>query len=663
MLQLYSFFHLNLAFSSIEEEVRPEVIQRCYWPLLRLIREQQLPIGIEASGYTLEQIQQLDPSWVEELRELCSAGVAEFIGSGYAQLIGPLVPAEVNKANQRIGLQVYEKLLGFRPELVLVNEQAYSAGLVPIYREAGYRALIMEWDNPGSARQDWNPDWRYLPQYACGADGSTLPVIWNKSIPFQKFQRYAHAEMELPKYLEFLGSRVGNNERTFSIYGNDAEIFDFRPGRFQTEARMSGESEWLRIARLYRAVQSNPRFKLIRPSQVLNFLDHADGGHPLHLETAQNPIPVKKQNKYNVARWALTGRDDLDINNKCWRVYHILQQPKCKDIAAWKELCYLWSSDFRTHITPRRWQQYGTHLEAMLNRLESVSSSPETRHEEAPEQRLERSRFTIQDEKHYLNIETGVHSLRLNKRRGLALERWTCSDLSPAFMLGTLEHGFFDDIAFGADYYSGLTVLEAPGQHKVTDLSAVSPSLHETRHGLQVRAQIQTALGLLEKILIIKADEPEISIRYCFEWPTCPAGSLRLGTLTLNPAVFEPQSLFYRTHNGGDAPETFALDIPPVHHGAPVSTIVSSSQGVGLTEGVIEIGDQHRSVLVRIHNQSAGVLGQIFYQPVGDTYLCRVNFSAMEMDDTVLKNTQRHTFAAREISFTWRLGYAGQISY
>jgi hypothetical protein len=35
----------------------------------------------------------------------------------------------------------------------------------------------------------------------------------------------------------------------------------------------------------------------------------------------------------------------------------------------------------------------------------------------------------------------------------------------------------------------------------------------------------------------------------------------------------------------------------------------------------------------------------------------------MEMDDTVLKNTQRHTFAAREISFTWRLGYAGQISY
>ena len=35
-LQLHSFFHLNLAYSAIEEEDRPPVIARCYWPLLRL---------------------------------------------------------------------------------------------------------------------------------------------------------------------------------------------------------------------------------------------------------------------------------------------------------------------------------------------------------------------------------------------------------------------------------------------------------------------------------------------------------------------------------------------------------------------------------------------------------------------------------------------------
>jgi len=35
-LLLYNFFHLNLAYSAIEEADRARVIERCYWPLLRL---------------------------------------------------------------------------------------------------------------------------------------------------------------------------------------------------------------------------------------------------------------------------------------------------------------------------------------------------------------------------------------------------------------------------------------------------------------------------------------------------------------------------------------------------------------------------------------------------------------------------------------------------
>ena len=60
-LQLYAFFHLNLAYSSIEEEQRPEVVERCYWPLLRLAREYNLPFGIEISGQTLETIAKNGP--------------------------------------------------------------------------------------------------------------------------------------------------------------------------------------------------------------------------------------------------------------------------------------------------------------------------------------------------------------------------------------------------------------------------------------------------------------------------------------------------------------------------------------------------------------------------------------------------------------------------
>ena len=51
-LLLYNFFHLNLAYSAIEEEDRALVVEKCYWPLLRLARKRNLPFSIELSGYT-----------------------------------------------------------------------------------------------------------------------------------------------------------------------------------------------------------------------------------------------------------------------------------------------------------------------------------------------------------------------------------------------------------------------------------------------------------------------------------------------------------------------------------------------------------------------------------------------------------------------------------
>src|SRR5690349_13350942 len=71
-LSLFALFHLNLAFSSIEEERRAEVIKRCYWPLLRLAQKHPR-IGIEVSGYTLEQIALHDPAWIAHARALLAA--------------------------------------------------------------------------------------------------------------------------------------------------------------------------------------------------------------------------------------------------------------------------------------------------------------------------------------------------------------------------------------------------------------------------------------------------------------------------------------------------------------------------------------------------------------------------------------------------------------
>jgi len=643
-LSLYSIFHLNLMFSSIEEEQRPEVIRQCYWPLLRLIAEQQLPVGIEASGYTLEAVAAIDSAWVDELRSLCQNGPAEFIGSGYAQIIGPLVPAAVNHANQRLGLQVYDNILGFRPELVLVNEQAYAAGLVPIYQKAGYRAIIMEWENPGSNHPEWNPDLRYLPQYALGPDGAALPLIWNKSIPFQKFQRYTHAEMELPEYLDFLSSHQNGDPRTFSLYGNDAEIFDFRPGRFHTEAEPGQESEWIRIARLYEAIKSDHRFSLISPSQVLDFLETPGAGNRLRLETAAQPIPVKKQAKYNVVRWGLTGRDDMALNTACWRLYKAMSgNPECSD-SDWKELCHLWSSDFRTHITAKRWQAMQTRLARLEQRMILPTASCNVRSSSTiPDY------FNIRHEGPFLDIETPEQRLRLNLRRGMAITGWWDKNLSALPLLSTLPHGYFDDIQYGMDYYTGHFVLEVPGQHKITDLTAVTPKLALCNDDLMISTDIQTPLGPVTKSIRVMAGEARMEISYLFHWPSCPVGTLRLGHITLNPEAFHSNNLFYRTHNGGDQAETFHLNNEPANHLVPVSTLVSSNNALGITSEMVELGDNHKSVYISADKGATAVTGHIVYAPVENQYLYRLVLSAMEMDDTACHVKNRHCFDQRLI--------------
>ena len=66
MLNIYSFYHLNTSFSSIEKEKIPTLIKKCYWPLLNLIENNtDFKIALEASGKTISDINAIDPEWVK----------------------------------------------------------------------------------------------------------------------------------------------------------------------------------------------------------------------------------------------------------------------------------------------------------------------------------------------------------------------------------------------------------------------------------------------------------------------------------------------------------------------------------------------------------------------------------------------------------------------
>ena len=163
--------------------------------------------------------------------------------------------------------------LGTRPTLALVNEQAYSAGLVGLYLDAGYRAILMDWDNPSAHHPEWPAETRYRPQRAKGADGREIALLWTNTVAFQKLQRLAHGDIPPSDYECYVASHRGAQPRALCLYASDAEIFDFRPGRYKTEDAIAEESEWSRIADAFAvarpATASWRRMRFFRPSQAM----------------------------------------------------------------------------------------------------------------------------------------------------------------------------------------------------------------------------------------------------------------------------------------------------------------------------------------------------------------------------------------------------------
>jgi len=644
-------------YSSIEIEERQTVIEKCYAPLLDLASS-GIPIGIEATGLTLEIINDISPGWIRKLTELINHKKIEFIGSGYAQIIGPLVPEEINFWNQKIGINIYRELLNINPDIALVNEMAYSSGMVQHYLQNDYKAIIMEWNNPRRFHPEWKNEWRYHPQIVTGTNKNKvkIPVIWADSLAFQKFQRYVHGEIGIDEYLQFIQHQSGGVERYFPMYSNDVEIFDFRPGRYKTEANIDGEqSEWNRIKGLFKRIQNDDNLKLVFPSQIITGSNNPDSGNEMHLESPEQPIPVKKQEKYNINRWALTGRNDLQINSQCFKIYNQLTKDPKRSEKDFKELCYLWSSDFRTHITDKRWQIYNNRLCQTENRFfpqKKKSQSPEWNPVfEIP---VVKNEVQCTEQGRYIEIKNNNIKLKLNRKKGCAIDAFIVKDLSSHALMGTLDHGYFDDITFGADFFSGHTIIERPGDHKITDLSPEKQNILENNNDLIIQTQsvfpdvkisksisIQEDKLMIEKIISLDQRQHEIIRPFHF---------------TINPETFDSNTLFYSTHNGGVEWEYFSLHETSFQHHRILSQLISSKHGLGATKGMVRIGDKEKEIMFRHDYTMSALIPSIEFQWMDKgIFFLRLVYSAQEIDDTFRPNDQDNIIQTKiEISASKR---------
>ena len=233
----------------------------------------------------------------------------------------------------------------------------------------------------------------------------------------------------------------------------------------------------------------------------------------------------------------------------------------------------------------------------------------------------------------HIAVQTPSLSATIDRRRGLAIESLHfTTQATPC--LGGLPHGFFDEIALAADWYTGDSVFEAPGEHKVTDLEWCEAHIAKDSNGdILAHARIETPRGVIEKHLRFCAGAPRVEFDLIFHWDDWGKGVLRLGHFTLLPQAFDHTSLTLTTNNGG-GPESFALDGQAIDHGAPVSFLVSSSHGLGLTEGWAEIGDSATRLRIEVDRTTAPLLGLLTHRPARKGPFCQLQLSALELDDT-----------------------------
>lgn len=649
MPRAFLIFHLNLAYSSISEKGRSEVIRRCYWPVLALAKSARVPLGIELTGWTLRQIAALDPAWIGEFRVLVTSGRCELVGSGYAQIIGPLVPYEVNAWNQQLGLLDYREIVGACPELALVNEMAYSSGLADVYREAGYRGFVMDRDNVRLAMGIEHEPVAATPTHAIGASGQTIPVLWSDSILFQKLQHYAHGDISMDGYLTYLRTRIAGGEALLPLYCNDAEIFDYRPGRFREERPMHGDGEWNRLARLLSHLAQAVGIQWCTPSQALAQAERTEPRQEAVLSTVAQPVPVKKQAKYNLARWAVTGRNDLWLNTMCHRLYRSLRyQGGPVSEPDRRALCELWASDLRTHITEERWREACDDLAAFAT-ARGVSLAYEAMRQTAgPAVHQASGAFAVRqdDENILLSVRTSTVHLVVNLRRGLTIHTLAFRTHAFAPTVGTLPHGYFSSIALGADYYSGGVIVELPGEHsRVTDLERVEPDIIESDGRLSLCASIVTRRGPIVKTVTVDSDHEQVTLEYWFPGWKRKHSIVRAGIVTLLPEAFGGP-LAIECVNGGEHAERFTLDCV-CDHSASSSSLVSCTTGFGATDGTLVIGDTWRRIAVMWDPAESAAFPMLLHKPAGRQNLTRLLFSLGELDDTSRPEGEMPGFALR----------------
>ncbi len=632
MVNLYAIFHANLNFSLIEESEYPKVIERCYWPLLGILaRNKKLKIGLEFSGNTLLKLKSLDPSFIKKLKSLIKQKRIEIIASGLEQIISPLVPYQVTLDNLALGKKVYKQILGINPEIVFLNEQTFSDGVIDLYKETGYKAVVLDWDNlPQESKKTTTP---YQPAILKSQNGTEIKGIFISSVAMQNFRKLIFNEISKDQYLRFLKQSLKKNSIVnFPIYGDDLEIYDFKPNSLNFENKTK---DFVSIEKIIKEL-IKLKHTFILPSGLLKTKTDVS----ISLTDTNATIRTKKQEKYNVTRWAVCGRSNSKINTLCFRIHKNLKKirqlaekkiNKSKHNELNRELITLFASDFRTHTSEGKWLNFQKRLGWLLKETQNLLKENTSYDQELP--LFNNKNFTKIDA-----LKTNSVHIKFWTQKGGVIESLIFPKISKKPLCGSLIQGYYQTPKLQADWFTGHSIIRLKDNTALTDLEKTEllapKDLKKYKEKIPVYGVSKIGAGEVIKIYYVYVDKPRVDIEKYFMFYRLEPLSFRNFNLTLLPDSFDLDSMYLATVNGGKHKETFKLKDSLINQDEAVNLKVSSHGCQGATEGWITVGDKEKAITVSTDLSESYSVPLIHFEEVEDTFFARISTTVAESDET-----------------------------
>ena len=368
-LALYSIFHGNLNYSSIDKEMYEYIIDTCYWPLIDIAKDYKFKTGIEFPTNTIQIINEIDPLFIRELKKLVDKEKYEIICSSREQTIFPLIPEQVNLQNLTIGKTKTEEIFSKQIDTAFINEQLFSSGLISLYTKSGIKNIITVWEWASKIHSSKN-EIKFQPNTLSSQTGEQLDVIWSSYIAYQKIQRYINGDIEKNDYLQYiLKQKNSSSDSCFPFYSSDLEIFGYN----NPVLRLAGDgNEIHRFRQILDELEKDSGIEFILPSDVLKKFPPKE---KILMDSAKYSILQKKQDKFSVSRWAVCGRDNSTRNSFCYQLYKkvnrlkLLEGENNLDEQLTNELIDCWASDFRTHTTDAKNQEFSKITNTLSSKL------------------------------------------------------------------------------------------------------------------------------------------------------------------------------------------------------------------------------------------------------------------------------------------------------